>query len=135
MTDLPLRALWTTEGFILPSGRLCTDVQDIDEPCILEWVKGTGERVTVTITRSDCDAAAAKVRRTWMPHTCTRWCAPPDHAELHTYRGGTPASEVSRTEQRDARVLGRTLDRIVPVQTTDRMPTVAALVFFHGGER
>lgn len=126
--------MWTIDGIILPSGRLCAHPKDIDEPCILETVKETGELVTVTITQDDCDAAAAMVRQRWLPHTCTRWCAPPDHAELHTYCGGTPASVVRTRERRAARLLGRTVERIVPVQTTDRPSAVLALVFFHGGE-
>jgi hypothetical protein len=130
----PLRALWTADGIILPSGRLCAGLREIDEPCIVEWVRQTGELVTVTITRADCEDQIAAFRRQSLPHTCTRWCAPPDHVELHTYGPGTPVSAVKTTEQRDARALGRTVDRIVPVQTTDRTPTVVALVFFHGGE-
>lgn len=134
MTEEPLRVLWTPEGIILPSGRLCTDVRDIDEPCIIERAKETGEHVSVTFTQADCDAAAAKVRQQSVPHTCTRWCAPPQHAELHTYGAGTPACDVRMTEQRAARALGRTVERVVPVQTTDRTPTVLTLVFFHEGE-
>lgn len=130
----PLRALWTTDGIILPSGRLCADLREIDEPCTVEWVTQTGEPVTMTITRAECDALAGELRRQSLPHTCTRWCAPPDHVELHTYGAGTAASAVKMTEERDARALGRTVDRIVPVQTTDRTPTVVALVFFHEGK-
>ncbi|HTX62373.1 MAG TPA: hypothetical protein VMD28_01950 [Acidimicrobiales bacterium] len=122
--------MWTTDGIILPSGRLCAHPKDIDEPCILETVKETGELVTVTITQDDRETAAAMVRQRWLPHTCTRWCAPPDHAELHTYWRGTTPGVLRARERRAARLLGRTVERIVPVLTTDRPSTVLALVFF-----
>lgn len=131
--DDPLRAMWTVEGIILPSGRLCTDLRDIDEPCILETVKETGEPVAVTITRADCEALVATVRQESLPHICTRWCTPPNHAEVHAYGSCTKTSDVKVMEQRNARVLRRTVERI-ELTTGVMRPTVLAVVFFHGGE-
>lgn len=134
MTGGLLRVLWTPEGAILPSGRLCADLRDIDEPCIVELVREeTGEPWTLTVTQADCDALAAEARRRSLPHICTTWCAPPTHAELHKHGGGVSANDVVVIEQRDARLLGRTVERIVPTSGVMRA-TVLALVFFHGGE-
>lgn len=132
--DEPLRVLWTEEGAILPSGRLCTDLRDIDEPCIVEMVsKGAGEPHMLTVSQADCDALAAAVRRRLLPHACTPWCAPPTHAEIHRYGGDAMVNDVVMVERRDARLLGRTMERIVPTSGVMRV-TVLAVVFFHGGE-